>query len=168
MFRASAHHIIPRGPRPGSQSIWQVYTGKLIVMLSRGSLSDNNLQAYLFTFSLSYVFKIKWFEMRPSNQVLQVLFYCTGVNVLGFDSLFKYFYVLGNGAWKVSPSIQRCFQLKTIRSSQCTLAWYEDLIRFNRCDRFAYAWNTKCHETTRSAWSVLVTSFKKPCPKGRP
>ena len=98
IFRTLAHHVQGFNPpcyTPRAKARLPIgLTGvhpKLIAMLSRGSLSDNIRQACLFIYSLSSVLKKKWFEMRLPNQIFSNVFYNTGINVLGFDSLFKIF-----------------------------------------------------------------------------
>jgi len=84
---------------------------KLIAMLSRDLISDNNRQACLPTSSLSYVFKIKWFKVRAPNHIFpSVILQYRGKRTefrLTFQNVFMF---LRNGARKVFPSIRRCFQ----------------------------------------------------------
>jgi len=111
MFRASAHHVISREPRPGSRSVWQVYTGKLITCYQGVHYQIiTGKHVYLRLFSL-LCFKIKWFEMRAPNQIFsRVIFLYRGKHT-GLRHFLKcfMFLFLGNGARKVFPSTQRSF-----------------------------------------------------------
>jgi len=79
-----------------------------------------------------------------SNIILQYRCKRTGLR-LTLQNVFMFLF-LGNGVQKFPQSVRRednklnadviCLHLKTVRCSQCTLAWYEDLIKGNRCDGF--------------------------------
>ena len=152
MFRASAHHVIPCRPGPDPRSVWQVYAQRWSPCY-QGFHYQIITAKYVYLQPLSLLCfqdKIIW-NAGPTNYFSSFILQYKGKRTefrLTLQNVFIFLF-LGNGAQKSFPWIRRYFQLKTIRSSQCTLAWYEDSIKFNEYVKFTYVWNTKWHEPTR-------------------
>ena len=109
--------LLPREPRPGFPIGLAGVHLSIIIPVTWAHQFGFQFQIITGKHCFNYIitFYFYWNAAAEPNK-FQMLFYNTGISVLGFSSLFQcfMFLFLGNGAREDSPSVQRYLHLKTI------------------------------------------------------